>query len=243
MLRYCVLGALLVAFLGAAVQAQPGDYEQQRALAQFTACKSNLKNLGTALEMWSTDNRGRYPARLGQLAPSYLRTIPTCPAAQRDTYSASYRMRANPDCYAFLCQGANHRLAGIPADFPKYDSQHGLVSPESTVTSNSPASRVLSPALRVLSCKSNLKNLGTALEMWSTDNRGNFPAHLGQVAPNYVRAIPTCPAAQRDTYSASYRMRANPNYYAFFCQGANHTSEGYPANFPRYTSDRGLQDR
>lgn len=57
---------------------------------QLTACKSNLKNIGTGLEMYSTDYGGRYPTSLAQLTPNYLKTLPQCPTAGRDTYSASY---------------------------------------------------------------------------------------------------------------------------------------------------------
>ncbi len=53
----------------------------------------SLKKIATALEMYTTDNAGRYPTSLSALAKygMYLRTIPTCPAAGCDTYSASCR--------------------------------------------------------------------------------------------------------------------------------------------------------
>ncbi|CAN0391541.1 unnamed protein product, partial [Phaeothamnion confervicola] len=54
---------------------------------QLTGCKSNLKNLATSLEMYSTDNAGHYPrSSLNLLTPNYLKVIPQCPTAQRDTY-------------------------------------------------------------------------------------------------------------------------------------------------------------
>ena len=34
-----------------------------RSQGQLTACKSNLKNIATALEMYSTDNSGQYPTQ------------------------------------------------------------------------------------------------------------------------------------------------------------------------------------
>ena len=58
---------------------------------QLTACKSNLKNIGTALEMYSTDYGGHYPSSTASLVPNYLKTFPHCPTAGRNTYSASYR--------------------------------------------------------------------------------------------------------------------------------------------------------
>ncbi|MEW6280431.1 MAG: hypothetical protein AB1758_17505 [Candidatus Eremiobacterota bacterium] len=103
---------------------------------QLTACKSNLKNLGTALEMYSTDHAGAYPPDMGYLTPNYLKIIPECPHAGVDTYSGSYHRSARrevagevvePDAYTFYCTGQNHTSAGITAqDYPRYDSRHGL---------------------------------------------------------------------------------------------------------------------
>ncbi len=94
-----------------------------------TACKSNLRNIATALEMYTTDNAGRYPTSLSVLARDgwYLKSIPTCPAAGCDTYSASYRSATDPDAYTLFCQGANHANVGYPADYPQYDSNQGLI--------------------------------------------------------------------------------------------------------------------
>lgn len=64
---------------------------QQRDHGQAMACLSNLKNIATGLEMFSTDHRGIYPRSLSELSPEYLRVLPTCPKAGMDTYSASYR--------------------------------------------------------------------------------------------------------------------------------------------------------
>ncbi len=50
-----------------------------------SACKSNLKNIGTALEMYSSDHGGEYPPSLATLSPEYLKRIPECPLAGQDT--------------------------------------------------------------------------------------------------------------------------------------------------------------
>jgi len=92
---------------------------------QLTACKSNLKNLATALEMYSTDNSGRYPQSLGLLTPSYIRIIPTCPAAGVSTYA--YYFGINPDAYTMCCSGRWHRSVISNPDFPQYDSFQGLI--------------------------------------------------------------------------------------------------------------------
>lgn len=103
------------------------NFIRARSQGQTTACKSNLKNIGTALEMYSTDNGGRYPTQLSKLTPDYLRTMPTCPSAGQDTYSASYEVRIQPDGYTVMCQGAHHEKAGLGPNFPQYTSERGLL--------------------------------------------------------------------------------------------------------------------
>src|SRR5262249_23166062 len=85
-----------------------------------TACKSNLKTIGTALEMYCTDNSGKYPEDLAKLTPNYLKTIPTCPSAGSDTYSLSFLSTSEPDAYTVFCSGANHVDVSVPPDFPMY---------------------------------------------------------------------------------------------------------------------------
>lgn len=103
------------------------NFIRARSQGQTTACKSNLKNIGTALEMYSTDNSGHYPTQLSKLTPDYLKTIPTCPSAGHDTYSASYESHLLPDGYTVMCQGANHEKAGLGPNFPQYTSERGLL--------------------------------------------------------------------------------------------------------------------
>ena len=103
------------------------NFTRARARGQLVACKSNLKNIGTALEMYSVDNSGRYPTRLSQLTPDYLRLVPTCPAAGSDTYSEGYACTSKPDGYTVRCKGSHHEAVGYPADFPAYTSGAGLI--------------------------------------------------------------------------------------------------------------------
>lgn len=92
-----------------------------------TDCRSNLKNIGTALEMYSTDSSGLYPAALSALTPNYLKRIPTCPAAGQDTYSTAYVRAASADAYTVCCGGHHHASTGCPPNFPQYSSTHGLM--------------------------------------------------------------------------------------------------------------------
>jgi hypothetical protein len=97
-------------------------------LSLLTACKSNVKNLATALEMYSTDNAGHYPRSLREVTPNYLKIIPQCPSAGRVTYC--YARAEKPDAYTVWCGGCYHHAAGLNApNYPQYSCFSGLLLP------------------------------------------------------------------------------------------------------------------
>jgi prepilin-type N-terminal cleavage/methylation domain-containing protein len=112
------------------------NFLRARAQGQFTACQSNMKNIGTALEMYSVDHQGEYPADLtagtagagDKLMPDYMATLPQCPAASADTYAGAYvQTRVPADAYSFRCTGGNHTtITGTGTEFPQYSSAKGL---------------------------------------------------------------------------------------------------------------------
>lgn len=101
--------------------------------SQLTACKSNLKNIGTALEMYSTDWSGRYPTSESLLTPNYLKTLPTCPSGDDTAYSfefgpgATYNTQSFQDYYFVYCTGDNHKNVSVPANYPQYSGIVGLI--------------------------------------------------------------------------------------------------------------------
>ena len=113
-------------------------FNRKRDLSQWSACKSNEKNIATGLEMYASDNAGYYPSDLTKLTSGkYLSTLPTCYAAQQDTYSGTYKFTAakrdakgnvveGKDSFTFYCRGDHHKGAEVPADLPAYDSDSGL---------------------------------------------------------------------------------------------------------------------
>jgi hypothetical protein len=400
------------------------NFGAARAQGQFTACKSNLKNIGTACEMWCTDNQGRYPKTLNELTPNYLKQVPQCPAAGTDTYSSTYKATTSPDSYEFACSGNHHQQSAD--NLPSYNSMEGLnagtpieggdpapeqipsvavtalvkdaalahnllakglgeaagaapKAPEekvypvpggTLVMKTAPPARlvfgfgaksdalldtkggsladqpVLKKALewggdgviyadymnlnpliegiekaisasaestpesemaksmvakarelelegascfavrpdglafrsygssggglafiggagaavlvpnfiraraqgQLTACKSNLKNIGTGLEMYSTDYSGKYPDSMDKLTPNYLRTIPECPAAATVTYRAHFGPKAKGNtegyedYYYVECAGANHEAVSVPADFPAYNGIQGLLD-
>ncbi len=103
------------------------NFIRARAQGQVTACKSNLKNIGTALEMYSTDSSGRFPTTLTNLTPNYLKNIPTCPSLGSNTYTAGFTAASNPDSYTVVCSGSNHSGVGLSQNYPQYNSTQGLI--------------------------------------------------------------------------------------------------------------------
>ncbi|HXE71769.1 MAG TPA: type II secretion system protein [Candidatus Nitrosotenuis sp.] len=103
------------------------NFVRSRAQGRVTACKSNLKNIGTALEMYSTDHSKLYPLALDRLTPNYLKSLPTCPNAGRNTYSEGFTSASQPSAYTVVCAGYNHKAQGIGPNYPQYNSVSGLV--------------------------------------------------------------------------------------------------------------------
>ena len=131
-LHYRALGISNTSFAAVGAAILVPNFIQARAQGQTTACKSNLKNIGTALEMYSTDYSGNYPKDIGLITPNYLRDMPQCPKAGEDTYSESYQMEEPSEeqrwgSYSFYCSGENHAELGIPANYPAYNSVEGLI--------------------------------------------------------------------------------------------------------------------
>ncbi|HXE73490.1 MAG TPA: hypothetical protein VNO81_12595 [Candidatus Nitrosotenuis sp.] len=121
-----VAEAVVVLFFGAVVVLLVPNFMLARAMSS-TGCKSNLKNISAALEMYGTDNSGLFPGSLQSLTPRYLKTIPTCPEGGRDTYSSGYQSHPSPAAYTVVCEGDNHRYQGASRNFPQYDSFRGLI--------------------------------------------------------------------------------------------------------------------
>lgn len=117
-----VLGAVLVP-----------NFLRARARGQLTACKSNLKNIATALEMYSEDSNGQYPTGLSKLTPDYLKFLPQCPGGSSANYvlqlgaDAPLNKSKSPDYYYIECRGENHRATSITGNYPAFNSIEGLI--------------------------------------------------------------------------------------------------------------------
>ena len=108
------------------------NFIRARSRGQLTACKSNLKNIGTAMEMHSTDYSGMYPPDINLLTPNYLKTIPECPSSGSVTYKAYFGQGPNnhpgfQDYYYVECHGKNHTAVSVEGHYPAYDGISGLI--------------------------------------------------------------------------------------------------------------------
>lgn len=111
------------------------NFVRCRCQSSLMACKSNLKNIGTALEMYSTDH-GTYPRNLTELTPDYLKTVPKCPSGK------PYGADIDVENYLVFCaggwhgkgrlygthSGASHRQVMTARRSPAYTSTEGLLA-------------------------------------------------------------------------------------------------------------------
>lgn len=185
--------------------------------------------------MYACDHGGNYPEALGKLVPKYLQSVPKCPSAGRDTYSSSWRLAGGEGFY-FHFSGSHHLAAGLKANQPTFDARNGL-GPPLLIAKIEAQQDLQQPQAPLQRCCQNLKNIATALEMYSTDHQGQYPKTLAQLPRNYLRKLPQC--KQRNTYH--YRVGVRPDQFTLYCQGQNHAAEGGRPNLPRYNSMTGLK--
>ncbi|GMU54996.1 MAG: hypothetical protein AMXMBFR33_41420 [Candidatus Xenobia bacterium] len=174
-------------------------------VADLKGCIVNLNTLGDALEAHFA-RTGSYPASLTELGMS----LPSCPAAGSDTYSAGYIGPSDPAApdYLLSCKGAHH--PGQGEDTPSY------VAGE--ITCDFRALYTGSDRL----CLENMSNLMVALELYSTEHEGAYPAQLSEL----TTPVPACPVANRDTYSDVYALSQGPDAYTLLCEEGSHQALG-----------------
>ncbi len=125
----CLGRSAIVIFLGIIIIP---NFCQTNSEFEYKHCKSNLKNLALALEMYAADNDGLYPPSLNYLtkplsdANGYLQSIPKCLVRDTDTYSPSYKTTPERDRFRIYCSGSNHKLITSKDNLPGIDSVLGL---------------------------------------------------------------------------------------------------------------------
>lgn len=97
--------------------------------ANYAACQQNITNIATALQAYANDNAQAFPTTTSALIPTYLPTMPTCPAAQADTYSSSYEsslQSTGTGMFTIYCNGFNHSNIVSAPNEPYYIFGQGL---------------------------------------------------------------------------------------------------------------------
>jgi hypothetical protein len=100
------------------------DKMREKVGSQLAACNIFIHTTGVALERYK-DKNGCYPKDLSNLCPAFIKTIPTCPVASKDTYSAGYEVSGDCLYFTLYCRGNYHKNAGVPENFPRYTSRTG----------------------------------------------------------------------------------------------------------------------
>lgn len=73
-------------------------------------------------------------------------------------------------------------------------------------------------------CQANLQVLDNAIEHFRDDHNGRPPSELGELIPQYLMAVPSCPQAGFDTYSLGYKVnpKDDKHPYSLECHGDFH---------------------
>lgn len=126
-LALLVLGVGLTACTQGSVVIGSGAGEaQKQSHQQMVELKSYVKNLSTALEMYTADHKGLYPQSCDELIPSYLKRLPMPVLTVKSDYvskkleplqagSAEYTQLAGGKGYAFRIGGPNGQTLADPA--------------------------------------------------------------------------------------------------------------------------------
>ncbi len=180
---------------------------QADPVSDLKGCLANLNALGDALEAHFA-RTGNYPASLKELGVS----LPPCPAAGKDTYSAGYVGPSDPAApdYLLACQGTHHQAVGLRENEPGYVSGDIMGNSRALFTGTDRG------------CVENMANLMAALELYASEHEGVYPSQLQEA----MAKRPVCPVAGRDTYSAAYAVSRDPDAYTLLCQDESHQALG-----------------
>jgi prepilin-type N-terminal cleavage/methylation domain-containing protein len=119
--------AIVMLILALLIMLLMPNYVRARSQGRLTACETNLRNLASALEVYSTENDKRFPALLDVLVPHYIQSIPSCPSAGNSKcYTDGFECTLNPADYTISCRGGFHTDLGMASDRPMFQYGTGL---------------------------------------------------------------------------------------------------------------------
>lgn len=120
-LELCIIVAIIAILAWVLVP----NFMRARTRSQGFGCRSNVANLGRALDRYGADCKGNYPVTLGQLTPRYLKAIPSCPMVGSVTYAYQGTQAGNASAFSVICAGDHGKF--YPPNFPQYTSTQGMI--------------------------------------------------------------------------------------------------------------------
>jgi len=93
--------------------------------------------------------------------------------------------------------------------------------------------RDAAPARAYNQCLANLMTISQAVDSWREEHGDRPPASLAQLAPRYMKEVPSCSTHGKDTYSTSYAVDA-AGHFTVGCSLGHATPAGSPPGYPRY---------
>jgi len=87
-------------------------------------------------------------------------------------------------------------------------------------------------------CLFNLRGIVQAIELYARDHKGQMPASLTNLVPDYLTELPVCDVAGTDTCSVGYAPAGSG--FTICCAGHQHGNAGAAADQPAYVSGKGF---
>lgn len=85
-----------------------------------SVCHQQVRQVGKAITKFQADHQNELPENLDVLLGEYMPSIPTCPAARRDTYSESYKKDTETGEFELHCHGHYHASEDTGPNLPRY---------------------------------------------------------------------------------------------------------------------------
>ncbi|MHC9541775.1 MAG: hypothetical protein AB9903_19895 [Vulcanimicrobiota bacterium] len=102
-----------------------------KSLIAMNGCVENVRALNSALAKYKF-SKGTYPDTISSLSPDFIKKIPVCPSAGKDTYAPGYKATHDGRECSFSCKGKNHDLIVFTItlyakqDYPNFNSARDL---------------------------------------------------------------------------------------------------------------------
>lgn len=230
---------------GLSSRALSAAYEKNPDL-NLIRCKTNLKNIATACELYSADHNGNYPKSLKEIK-SYLPELPTCPISgntpKEGETNYEYSTNSSLDSYTLRCN-CDHSAAGVKQGYIEFNSTDGLVCPidealKSSAGATAGANEELQKAMEEMEkaknemnyglCSANMGLVASACTIYKM-NHNSYPDNLDEAIAEFNHDNTLSDSAFKCPCGGSYVFEKNGDSFKIYCTGnhKNDTPYGYP---------------